>query len=89
MSVLLAATHTGRGLVLGVALIATSLFHLAFRHYYARRESAVNTARRETAISPVRRMWLIPTSEAANLALGTIVSVLGLFAGIVILALSL
>jgi hypothetical protein len=83
-----AANHSHRGLIWGIVLLASGLAHLAFRHFYARREAAVQTARRETAISPVRRAWIWPTDERSNLIIGTSISAIMIVAGIVVLALS-
>jgi hypothetical protein len=81
----IAATHAHRGLIWGIFLICSGLLHLVWRRYYARRSAAIQTAKRETAIAPLRRNWILPTSEHANLVYGTIVSALMVLGGIVLL----
>lgn len=85
---MLATAHEHRGLIYGIGLVCVGLLHLVFRHYYARRNAAVETARRETAISPFRRHWLWPTSERGSLVWGTAISAVMVVAGLVWIAVS-
>jgi hypothetical protein len=86
MTLLLATTHSHRGLGFGVGLVCLGLLHLVFRRYYARRNAAVETARRETAISPFRRRWLWPTSERGSLVWGTVISAVMVIVGVILIA---
>ncbi len=81
----IAATHA-HGWVLGFILVVVGLLHLAFRGFYSRRSSAIETARRDTAPGLLKRHGFYVTGQNANMVWIVGSSTVFIVVGIILIA---